>query len=498
MSQATVIRLIHSLSKAEKRQFKLFTKKQSGNKDYLDLFELIDQHRITDKTTLEGKFKKLFPNTSLDNTARYLLKVLLDCLIQSRVNEQDIYKLLYGLLRVNILNERNLSAEAYKELNRLQELSADTQNTLIKYIIYREKLDYLASNNFSGHSEKEVVGLQMKGRDTLKNIRNTHEHYSLYELLKFRLIHSGKALSDKDKKQLNDLLLSEMSIVNSHIRGDIESRKLHLLFQSFFFTDIGDYKSALKTFHELNRLFEKNTKLWKDPPLDYFSALDGILDSLRTNGYFEEMDFYIQKLNSLDKPAYPEYFCFWVKKTIQIYRLAVLSGTNKFTEAVRFMNKSEPALWKAYSIVDEEKQHELFFYAGLTWYHVKEYKKAQKALAEIISKGKVNYFSAVYKAARLLNMIISYECKDLEYLDYEIRSYKRSLTGKYKPLATEKLIFKVIKMNPDFNNIRRNEIYWYQIDPLIETIEKDKYEMQIRKYFDFVKWVEKKFKKDAG
>lgn len=59
MSLASVIRFIHSLSKAEKRQFKLFTKKQSGNKDYIDLFDLIDQNRITDKTTLEEKYRKL-------------------------------------------------------------------------------------------------------------------------------------------------------------------------------------------------------------------------------------------------------------------------------------------------------------------------------------------------------------------------------------------------------------------------------------------------------
>jgi len=57
------------------------------------------------------------------------------------------------------------------------------------------------------------------------------------------------------------------------------SQKLHLLFQSFFLIDIGDYHSAVKSLFKLNELFEKNKRFWAHSPFDYLSALNGIIDS---------------------------------------------------------------------------------------------------------------------------------------------------------------------------------------------------------------------------
>lgn len=495
MSKPAAIRLVKSLSKSEKRHFKLFTKKQSGKKDYLDLFDLIDQNNFTDKDPIDEKFRKLHPQSSLNNAARYLLKVLTDCLIQSKVKEDSLSQLLYGLLRINILKERNLPEEGYRELKKLQEVAISSQEQLIQYLLARYERDYLAELNFQDISEKKLIEIQMESRNILRDIRNTNEHYSLHELLKHRLIHSGKVQTQDDKKQLNDLLLSEMSIVNSRVKNNLESQKLHLLFQSFFFTNIGDYKSALKTFYELNRLFEKNIHLLQNPPLGYYSSLDGILDSLRVMGYFTEMDFYLKKLEQLDNSSYPEYYRFLIHKTIMIYRLSIYAGTQEYISAINYINESDPNLLNAYSMVNDEKQSELLFYIALCNYNVKNIKKAQKYINEIILVRKINFQSIIYRAARLLNMLIRYNDKDLEYLDYEIRSYKRSFKGNQKPLQTEILIFKVIKSNPNLNSFKRNEILWNSINHRIQTIEKDKFEKQILKYFDFIHWIKVKFLK---
>jgi tetratricopeptide (TPR) repeat protein len=313
-------------------------------------------------------------------------------------------------------------------------------------------------------------------------------------LLKHRLIHDGKTLSDDKMKQLSDLLLSEMSIVNARVKDNLESQKLHLLFQSFFFTNTGDYKSALKTFFELNRLFEKNMHVLHNPPWGYFSSLDGILDSLRAIGYYAEMDFYIKKLNQLDNSSCTEYYRFTIRSTVMIYQLTLYIGTNDFKGAIRYISEQGPNLLKAsYSIVDDEKQNELLFYFALAYFRTGNFKKAQKYIAEILLVRKINFQSLIYKATRLLSVLIHYEEKDLEYLDYEIRSYKRSFKGGQKPLQTETLIFKTIKLNPDFNHFKKNEIAWINISPVVQIIKKDKYEMQLLKYFDFTDWIKSKF-----
>jgi hypothetical protein len=495
MSRTAAIRLVKSLSKSEKRQFKMRSKRQSGDKDYLALFNLIEESDILDEEIIRGKFEKDHPRTSLDGTAAYLVKVLTDSLIQSKVREDNLSHLLYGLLRFNLLKERNLLNDAYKELKRLQKIAEGSQLQLLQHIMYRYELNYLTEINFQDVSERQLVGIQMKARDLLKDTRNTQEHYALYELLKCRLVHSGQILSDSDKRKINDLLLSEMSIVNARVKNTLESRKLHLLFQSFFFTDIGDYASALKTFRELNRLFERNVTLWHHPPMDYYSALEGILDSLRVMGRFKEMDFYIQKLENLDVPQYPEYFRFIVRKSVMNYRLTFLLNLQESEEAVKLVDQCDPGLLKAYSLVDVDRQHELLFSMALTWFIARDFKKAHKCISGILLLEKVDYQSMIYRASRLLNILIYYEKKDFEYLDYEIRSYKRALKGRHRLLEMEKLVFKVIRINPDFNNTHKNDLLWTSLKPLVQRAEGNKYELQLRKYFDFTGWSRGKFAK---
>ncbi|HWV69174.1 hypothetical protein [Chitinophaga sp.] len=493
MSQAAVIRLVKSLSKSEKRRFKLYTRKHEGDKEYLTLFDLIDQHEVITKELLDEKFSHFHTGVSVDNTARYLLQLLTDCLIQSRVKEDDQFRLLHGMLRVNILKERNLPEEGYRELKKLQQLAIVSQEQFIEYFFYRYELNYLAEFNFPGMTENKLVEIQMKARNAIKDIRNTHEHHSLYELLKYRLLHTGKAISEEEKKQLNDLLLSEMSIVNAKTKNSLESRKLHLLFQSSFFTNIGDYKSALKTFYQLNGLFEKNKVLWHHPPLDYHSALDGILDSLRTTGRYEEMSFYVQKLEQLDDKSYPGYFRYMVRKSAMIYQLVLLMGTQQLNAAVTYIENSDPALLKAYGLVDEERQCELLFCFGLAYFRKGNFKKAQKYINEIVLIGKASYQSVIYRVSRLLSILIHYEANNLEYLDYEIRSFKRAFQYSGVRLKVENMIFKTIKAYPKMNSTRKNELLWEKISPVLATIEKDKFEMQLRKYFDFTGWIKSKF-----
>lgn len=485
------------MSKVEKRKFKLSTKKQSGKKDYVDLFELIDKNSLTETTLLKEKIKELHPSISIDNTAGYLLEVLMDSLILTKIKEDNTFHLYYGLLRVRLLQSRSLQEEGYKELKKLQQLAVESQNYFTQYIIFRQLLNYISDTNFGGMSEKDLVETQGKARDVLKDIRNTQEHYSLYELLKYRLVHTGKKISEESKKQMNDLILSEMGLVAGRVKKNFESQKLHLLFQSFFFIDIGDYKSALKAFYILDKLFEQNVTIWNYPPLDYFSSLDGILDSLRAIGFYTEMDYYINKLELLDDQSYPDFFRFLVRKTIIIYRLTILINKKEFEAAIQIISTTNLNLLKAHRLVDDEKHNELLFCFGLAYFSINNFKKAHKYISEVILIGKINYQSIIYKTSRLLGILIHYESNNREFLDYEIRSYRRFFKNKQKLLTTELLIFKTVTFHPDKNSSIKNELLWKKLAPSIKIIEKDKFEMQLLKYFNFIGWIKIKFKMEG-
>lgn len=489
MSLLPAIRLVQSLSGPEKRFFKLNTRQQSGTHDYQELFDIICTESPLPEE-ISARFKSLYPKTNIDNTARYLCQVLTDCLIQSRVQKDGFFQLFQGIMRVKVLQERALPEEGYKELKRIRENAGLHQQHLIEYLTYRYELDYLSGNGFSGVSDSQLVQTQMKAREVLKNVTHVQDHHSLFELMKYRLLHAGQILTDADRKRLNDLMLSEMILVSGKMKNNFAAQKLHLLFQSYFLTNIGDFPSALKTYRELNKLFEDNLALLDHPPLDYLSALDGIITSLCMLKNYEEIHYYIAKLQQLSQQSYPEYFRYALRKSILAAHLAIHTARGEYNVAKELISESGKELIDAYSMVNEEKQWELYFYIALTHYGCGDLKKAHKWLGILMQLHKPQANLLICKATRLLNMIIHYKTGDEGYISYEIRSYTRFFHKPKAPrLQTELLLLKLLPLLPaSGKRVHLPAAIRKQLAG-IEKLQQDKYEQQLLRYFDFAGWM---------
>jgi hypothetical protein len=493
-STFTALKLINSLSGSEKRHFKLFSGKQQGEKDYLGLFEIIEQNPVIDTQHIAAAYQEKFPGSSLDNASRYLIKLVTDSLIQAKVEKDNLFHLLQRLMRVKILQERSLTDEAYHELKKIRKKAELTQNHFIQYITFRYELNHLSDVNFPGISDTYLVEMQMKAKESLRTLHHIEGHYSLYELLKYRLIHYRGVESDEDKKKLNDLLLSEVSLVAGKVKNKFEFRKLHLMFQSFFFTHTGNHKSALKTFHELNTLFEQNADLQEHPPIDYFTSLDGILDSLNSNQNYEQMPFYIDKIRNIDIISCPDHFRSLLEKTIVIYTLRLMLEQQQYGNAILYIKSLDSQLLEAYHLINVEKRLELYLYCSLAYFGNGEYKKALKYLNDIIAESSRYALLPVYKALRLLHIMIHYELKNTTFLTYEIRSYKRFFHHNNKTLKSEKLIFKTIHLDPFENSTAKNKALAHKIKIYCKLILEDKYERVLLKYIDLPTWALNKFK----
>lgn len=492
-STFTALKLINSLSSSEKRHFNLFSGKQKGEKDYLGLFEIIEQDPANDVKGISLEFEKKFPGSSLDNASRYLVQLITDALIQSKIGKDNIFHLMQRIMRVKILQERSLTEEATQELKKIRKKAELTQNHLIQYMTFRSELNLLSELNFPGIDDTLLVEMQLKAKDSLRTLNYIEGHYSLYELLKYRLIHYGGMVSDEDKKKMNDLLLSEVSLIAGKSKNSFESKKLHLLFQSFFFTHTGDHKSALKTFNELNNLFEQNPDLQEHPPIDYFTSLDGILDSLNSNQNYDQMPFYIEKVRNINVENGPDHFRSLLQKTIAVYTLKLFIQAQQYDQAITYINTLVPNLWDAYRLINIEKRWELYFYCSLAHFCKKEYKKALKYLNEVTVENSKYALLPVYKAIRLLHIITHYELKNTSFLTYEIRSYKRFFQQKTKLSRCEKIVFKTVQLDPYVNSSAKNRSLAPKIRLYCKLIEEDKYERGLLKYMDFSQWALHKF-----
>jgi hypothetical protein len=491
MSFKSVQQLINSMSGAEKRYFKLNAGTGNSRKDYLHLFNLLSEEGVAESELWE-KAQQSFDPIALDSISRYLMDQLIDCLIHLKINKDPMFQLYQGIMQVKVLQERSLYGESDKKLSKLRQKASELEQPSIQYIAYRLELDRWNANGFFNITDQELVNRQMKARELLKSMHYIQDHYSLFEMMKFRLLQGGQILADSDKKKLNDLMISELVLMAGKHQNYFTTQKLHLLFQSYFLTTIGDFESAIKTYHSLNKVFEDHLHLLEHPPLDYLAALDGILNSLRRVGKWEDMNYYIGKLSQLDRAEYPEYFRYQIRKSILINELSRLTACGNLDSSLQLISQLDKDVISSYYQLNEEKQWEVYFFISVVFYMSGELKKAHRYLAMVMQRHQLQTNWLVCKAARLLDLILYYEQGDTAYLEYEIRAYTRFFKkNKRNLLKVEELVLRIFQAKP--NAIRKvlPQLHEKKIRRLLTEIKADKYEWQLNSYFNFIEWAER-------
>ncbi len=399
-----------------------------------------------------------------------------------RIEQDDWYNQLYRLMTARLCVERSIPEYGLKELSHAKQSANKQQNHIVAYHAERMESSLLADLDFPDMDEDALIMTQMSLKTNLAKIKQIQEQFSLYELLKLRTINQVLISKPSNNKNIQDLIFSELSLISGKNKKIFSAQKLHLLFQSFFFIHISDYKSALRVFKSLNEEFEANEEIWDFPPYDYLSALDGILDSLRTIGRYDEMSFYNEKLENLLSKTYPEHFKNEIKKTIQLYSLHRLVGLKKFEEAGTFLPPNNLTPFQA---ISDTKDLEIILLNCSLHAQVRKWTIVRRLASTFLHhKSK----DSLHRAGKLLYIISCYETIDSSTLSYEMRSYKRALNKGEKLLTIEKIIFSLIAADIKRRGKQFKTNTWKKIQRKIQLIYSDKSELSLLKHYNFLDW----------
>lgn len=494
---SSLVLLVNSLTKAEKRYFKLSAGLQTGSKNYLDLFDLLEKNSYRKADELKRDFKLQHPTASFEITSKYLYSIIMESLLHLKNNEGDeIIKMNNALSMVKILFEKSLHVEGFKQLEKLQKLAERKGNFIIQLSALRLELNYRSQLNFLDITEADLIHNQMKINTLIKAANINHQHLSLYELLRYRLMYKGNVRTAKHKEDLNDLVVSESNLMNVPSQNSFETNKIHLLFQSNYCLIVGDYKTALKTFYELNELFENNRQLWAESANDYLSCLEGILDSLHTIKQYEEIDFYIEKVKQIQINSTALNVS--KQRIIFVYQVMSLTGRGRYAAALSLLNNDfEENLLKQAHILGFDKQAELYLYIALIHFGNNDMSATMKYLNKVLIDDNMYYKLPHYKTFRLIRLMVNYELSDYEFVKYEINAFKRQIHNKDKTYKLEKLVFYFIQNTYLYLNTAKRKALWDKLKPDLDAIRTDKFEIQLLKIFDFASWIEAKLCKKS-
>jgi hypothetical protein len=493
MSRFTsLIQIINSLSKSERKKISSVMDTKNNNSDYSLLYKLIENRQIVNHDIIKREFQTKRPGAAFNTAVNYLFEMILGNLSELRADQDSFFNLSNRLMHVKILFEKSIYDECFLSLEKIQHDALKFENYNMLLIAQKTELDYLLCLNFPEMTEQELLSKQMKLNDTIKKLRKVNEHASLYELLKYRILNRGSARSKKHIQELNDLIVSEMSIVSGTSFDNFEIKKNHKLFQSNYLIFVGDYNTALHSFYELHSIFEQNKHLLSNPPIYYLMTIEGVLESLRNIRNYDGMQYFIEQLQQIESSSL--HFKLQVKCVIFLYSIFPLIDTGRFSDALVLIDAHHDEIYSKISMLILERQIQLSLYTAIILYGCKDFIKAKKSITKIISGEKRIFSAPLLRTTRLVNLMILNELNEFDYIDMEVRSIKREIQNKENTFQIEQLMLKVIGKSLIELKNKDRELLWEKTQIKIIELKKSKFELQLLHIFDFTAWIESKIR----
>lgn len=439
--------LAHSLTKAEKRYYRLMTQQKAGTKGYVRLLDCLLAHPIPGEpltTALAGAF----PGPSLEPARKHLYRVLMQSLRQFEGGKRIDVQIGQLLHDSQILYERGLVQTSQEQLDKARQLAGQHERSLYVVLAARQQTEQWLRGQFDGIDEPTLADQHDRIRQQLEQAQTALQHAALYETLLLRYRARGAVGSPADTLRLNDLLLEEYQLLNRQKQRSFARQQQHLHFQSAYFRMVGDSAGSLTIYRELDNLFQRHPDLWAGQPLYYIQLLDGILADLRSLERYDEMGYYLDRLRTL---AVPDGALQQVAGYQALYyALLVDADRGHFAEAEARLSAQntpgETADWERHLLAVP-----LPLRTGFQLVVVRiemgggRLSNALGRLNQVLALPARLLPGGLYRQSRLLNLLLHARLGDVDYVGYDLRSVTRKLPQTGSLSQAETLVLTLLR-----------------------------------------------------
>ena len=491
-STDSLFQLIHSLTKSEKRNFKLYVQRNSSNNDLkiVQLFDAIDKLSVYDENILIKKTASI-KKQQLPNIKSHLYKQILSSIrlldssnnIEIQLHEQLDY--------AKILDNKGLYHQSLKILDRIKEIArAHYQLTFVMEVLELEKKIETLHITRSMQDRADDLTAQV-------NDANMHHHresqlsnlalnlYSWY-------IRNGFARNSEDEKEIREYFHEHLIAEIQNPEGFYE--KLYYSQSYCWYAFIRqDFLMYYRYTQKWVNQFTEHPQMIRIETGNYIKGLHNLLNAhfnLRNYPAFESTlqvleDFSnsdIVKLNDNNKIQVFVYL--YIAKLNQHFLL----GT--FREGLPLVEVIHTHL-DEYSIYLDQHRTLIFYYKIASLYFgAGDNDKAIDYLNKIINK-RVTLRNDLQCYARLLHLIAHYELGNFQLLEYLIKSVYRFMAKMQNLSRVEESMFRFLrksfylsadKLKPEFENLLNT----------IRQFESNKFETRAFAYLDVISWLESK------
>ncbi|MES2882189.1 MAG: hypothetical protein V4676_08580, partial [Bacteroidota bacterium] len=203
-STDSLFQLIHSLRKEEKRNFKLYIQRNSGNQDMkvIQLFDALDKMKEYDEAVLLNKINPI-KKDQLANRKGHLYKQILASLRLLETTDNIDIHLREQMDHARILYNKGLYVQSLKILDKAKELArVNNQYSFLVQMVFMEKK--IESLHITRSLQNRAKSLGAEANEVVKQIDLISRLSNLALELYGWYINHGHARNEADEKMLSD------------------------------------------------------------------------------------------------------------------------------------------------------------------------------------------------------------------------------------------------------------------------------------------------------
>ncbi len=485
--------LIKSLTKSEKRFFKLSSSLQSGKKNYLKIFDAIDKQDTYDEESIKKSFKNKRFVKHFPSEKNHLYKLILKSL-RAYKSDTTINSILQQEIKnIEILYHKALYKEANKFLNKAKKKAAEHEKFYYLYELLLWEKILLEEEYEKGEFTKDIDSLIVDERNVINKLRNLAAYHILYSKINYIFRSGGYVRNTIDKSIVGEI--SNHPLITKKNTA-LSSRATTICYYIKGYCSLAnhDTKLSLKNFEVVKKIFDENPMIKNDLSKRYINTLSNIISchiDLKNYTLAEKMIYEMRDL--LDIKQFSNY-----DSKVRIFTASYLNELILHERTGEF-NKS---MIIAPSIIDQldvfknkiNKEQEVLFYYKIAYAYFcsGDANVALFWINKVLNDREPSLRQDVYGYSRVFNLLIHFELGNFGLLEYIIKSTHRYLSKRQLAYQIEELIIKSLKQLSKNKSKSEYDKIFQDLAKEIEKIKNDEYEMTALKFFNFNAWIDAK------
>ena len=495
----TLFQLIQSLEKAEKRNFKLYIKRSSGNEHLkiVELFDALDKLEDYDEVLLLKRMPSI-KKPQLSNIKVHLYKQLLASLRLLKSTESIDLQLNEQLDYARILYNKGLYVQSLKILEKLKETAKSHYkfNFLTQVISWEKKIETLhitrSMQNRGEQLSQEAIEVNIRVDNVARLSNLALRLYSWY-------ITNGHARNEKDECNVKTFLTENLP-AGAHLQTGFYERLY--LYQCYCW-----YAFIRQDFLMYYRYAQKWVNVFNEQPLMikvetgyYIKGMHNLLNAHFDLRNYQRFDIELKNFEAFsttelakqhDNHRIQTFVYISASKINQHFMLGTfLEGLKDVKNIVDTLEEYSLFIDNHRLLVFNYKIANLYFGAG-------KYGTSIDYLQKIIN-GNVEMRNDLQCYARLLHLMAHYELGNFDIIESLIKSVYRFMAKMENLTVVEEAMFKFLrnsfqlshqKLQPEFEKFLTS----------IKKFEKNRFQTRSFAYLDIISWVESKvYEKPLG